>query len=113
MLTWWLNDRANCICPGCECPFTPSSEFVCRANNGPSVFPSEMAAPIVQAAGGSMTGSGIIPLDKSVVPVGRMGDEVDMAGQILYLTSRAGAYLNGNTIVVDGGRLGTFPSVGY
>lgn len=72
-----------------------------------------MAAPIVEAAGGSMTGGGTIPLNRSVVPLGRMGDEVDMAGQILYLASRAGAYLNGNTVVVDGGRLGTFPSTGY
>ncbi|GAB1315958.1 Rhamnolipids biosynthesis 3-oxoacyl-[acyl-carrier-protein] reductase [Madurella fahalii] len=89
--TWGI--RANCLCPG--------------------LFPSEMAAPIVEAAGGSMTGGGTIPVDKSVVPAGRMGDDVDMAGQILYLASRAGAYLNGNTIVVDGGRLGTFPSTGY
>ncbi|KAK4044257.1 hypothetical protein C8A01DRAFT_31570 [Parachaetomium inaequale] len=89
--TWGI--RANCLCPG--------------------LFPSEMAAPIVRAAGGSMMGDSIIPLDKSVVPLGRMGDETDMAGQILYLASRAGAYLNGNTIVVDGGRLGTFPSTGY
>ncbi|KAK0709535.1 hypothetical protein B0T26DRAFT_653002 [Lasiosphaeria miniovina] len=91
--TW--NIRANCLCPG--------------------LFPSEMAAPIVQAAGGSMSSGGnqAIPLDKSMVPLGRMGDEVDMAGQILYLASRAGAYCNGNVIVVDGGRLGTFPSTGY
>ena len=72
-----------------------------------------MAAPIGQAAGGSMTGGGVIPLDKKTVPLGRMGDEFDMAGQILYLASRAGAYLNGNVIVVDGGRLTTFPSTGY
>jgi NAD(P)-dependent dehydrogenase (short-subunit alcohol dehydrogenase family) len=72
-----------------------------------------MAAPIVAAAGGSMEGDSIIPLDKSVVPLGRMGTESDMAGQILYLTSRAGAYLNGNIIVVDGGRLTTFPSTAY
>ncbi|EGO54108.1 hypothetical protein NEUTE1DRAFT_124439 [Neurospora tetrasperma FGSC 2508] len=85
--------RCNVICPG--------------------LFPSEMAAPIVQAAGGSMTGGGVIPLDKKTVPLGRMGDEFDMAGQILYLASRAGAYLNGNVIVVDGGRLTTFPSTGY
>ena len=86
---------------------------MCLNANWGSVFPSEMAAPIVQAAGGSMGGDSIIPLDTSVVPLGRMGDESDMAGQILYLASRAGAYLNGNTIVVDGGRLGTFPSAGY
>jgi NAD(P)-dependent dehydrogenase (short-subunit alcohol dehydrogenase family) len=60
-----------------------------------------------------MTGDGVIPLEKHMVPLGRMGDELDMAGQILYLASRAGAYCNGNTIVVDGGRLGTFPSTGY
>ena len=72
-----------------------------------------MSAPIIRAAGGSMTGESTIPLDTSIVPVGRMGDETDMAGQILYLASRAGAYLNGNTIVIDGGRLGLFPSVGY
>ena len=60
-----------------------------------------------------MAGDGTVPLDTSVVPLGRMGDETDMAGQILYLASRAGAYLNGNTIVIDGGRLGLFPSVGY
>jgi NAD(P)-dependent dehydrogenase (short-subunit alcohol dehydrogenase family) len=72
-----------------------------------------MAAGIVQAAGGSMVGGGLIPMDKSKVPLGRLGDETDMAGQILYLASRAGAYLNGNVIVVDGGRLGTFPSTGY
>ncbi|RYP11956.1 hypothetical protein DL765_007535 [Monosporascus sp. GIB2] len=40
----------------------------------------------------------------------RPGDEKDMAGAILYLASRAGAYCNGAVIVSDGGRLGTFPS---
>ena len=77
------------------------------------VFPSDMSAPIVQASGGSMAGDGFIPLDRNIVPLGRMGDLQDMAGQILYLASRAGAYLNGNTILVDGGRLGNFPSTGY
>lgn len=79
-----------------------------------SVFPSEMSAPIVTAAGGSSgAGGGTIPLDKSIVPLGRMGDAKDMAGSILYLASRAGAYNNGLIAVVDGGRLGTFPSTGY
>ncbi|RYP72667.1 hypothetical protein DL769_004409 [Monosporascus sp. CRB-8-3] len=40
----------------------------------------------------------------------RTGDEQDMAGAILYLASRAGAYCNGTVIFSDGGRLGTFPS---
>jgi NAD(P)-dependent dehydrogenase (short-subunit alcohol dehydrogenase family) len=73
-----------------------------------------MSAPIVQAAGGSIDGDGgLIPVDKGVVPLGRMGDSEDMAGQILYLASKAGSYCNGNIILVDGGRLTTFPSTGY
>jgi NAD(P)-dependent dehydrogenase (short-subunit alcohol dehydrogenase family) len=73
-----------------------------------------MSAPIVEASGGSMSNSGgLIPVDKATVPLGRMGDDKDMAGQILYLASRAGAYCNGNIIVIDGGRLTTFPSTGY
>ncbi|RYP39519.1 hypothetical protein DL766_000341 [Monosporascus sp. MC13-8B] len=40
----------------------------------------------------------------------RPGNEKDMAGAILYLASRAGAYCNGAVIASDGGRLGTFPS---
>jgi len=74
-----------------------------------------MSAPIVEAAGGSLSDveSGLIPIDKGAIPLGRMGDASDMAGQILYLASRAGAYCNGNVILIDGGRLGTFPSTGY
>ncbi|KAG8170111.1 hypothetical protein KVR01_000856 [Diaporthe batatas] len=83
-----------------------------RANAlAPGLFPSEMSAPIVEKMGGSLTGGDLIPLDKSVVPLGRMGDAQDMTGTVLYLVSRAGAYLNGNVTVIDGGRLGTFPAV--
>ncbi|POS78135.1 short chain dehydrogenase [Diaporthe helianthi] len=82
-----------------------------RANAlAPGLFPSEMSAPIVEAMGGSVSGEGLIPLNKNVVPLGRMGDTQDMMGTVLYLVSRAGAYLNGNVTVLDGGRLGTFPS---
>jgi NAD(P)-dependent dehydrogenase (short-subunit alcohol dehydrogenase family) len=34
----------------------------------------------------------------------------DMAGTILFLASRAGAYVNGAVWLVDGGRIGTVPS---
>lgn len=44
------------------------------------------------------------------VPLRRMGREEEIAGTLLYLTSRAGAYTNGATLLVDGGRLGNFPS---
>ncbi|KAJ8130243.1 hypothetical protein O1611_g3389 [Lasiodiplodia mahajangana] len=73
--------RANLICPG--------------------LYPSEMSAPILARSG---------PIVKSQVPLERVGDEQDMGGAILYLASRAGAYLNGTVIVTDGGRLTTFPS---
>lgn len=36
-------------------------------------------------------------------PLGRIGEPEDMAGVTIYLASRAGAYLTGNVIPVDGG----------
>ena len=37
------------------------------------------------------------------VPIGRVGTLEDMAGAAIYLASRAGDYVVGETIVVDGG----------
>jgi NAD(P)-dependent dehydrogenase (short-subunit alcohol dehydrogenase family) len=37
------------------------------------------------------------------VPVGRVGNAMDMAGAAIYLASRAGDYVVGETLVVDGG----------
>ena len=37
------------------------------------------------------------------IPAGRIGTEEDMAGLAIYLASRAGDYVVGNTIAVDGG----------
>ncbi len=38
-------------------------------------------------------------------PLGRVGEDADMAGAALYLASRAGAYVNGEVIRVDGGTI--------
>lgn len=65
-----------------------------------TVFPSELAAPII--------GDGIFPKEK--IPLERSGTEEDMAGCILFLTSKAGAYCTGNVLVLDGGRLSLMPS---
>ncbi|EPE04924.1 rhamnolipids biosynthesis 3-oxoacyl [Ophiostoma piceae UAMH 11346] len=70
----------------------------------PGLFPSEMSANYL-ASLGATAGQSTIPIDKKTVPIGRIGDEKDMGGTVLYMVSRAGAYLNGNVIVVDGGRL--------
>lgn len=37
------------------------------------------------------------------IPLRRIGEPEDMAGVVLYLASRAGAYVTGQTIAVDGG----------
>jgi len=42
-----------------------------------------------------------------MVPLGRIGSPEDMAGTTIYLASRAGAYINGAIIPVDGGISGT------
>ena len=47
---------------------------------------------------------------KDRIPAERTGSEEDMAGTVLYLTSRAGAYCNGLVVVTDGGRLSVTPS---
>lgn len=84
---------------------------MCRVNAlAPGLFPSEMSADIVKGLGGDVNGSGVIPVDKNAVPLGRTGDEKDMAGTLLWMVSRAGAYCNGNVVVIDGGRLGVMPS---
>ncbi|EKM49760.1 uncharacterized protein PHACADRAFT_265412 [Phanerochaete carnosa HHB-10118-sp] len=65
----------------------------------PGIFPSEMS-------------DGLVSEDamKLAVPLGRQGDINDMGGLILYLASRAGAYINGSVQLIDGGRLSLFPS---
>jgi NAD(P)-dependent dehydrogenase (short-subunit alcohol dehydrogenase family) len=39
----------------------------------------------------------------SAVPIGRVGEPADLAGTILYLTGRAGAYTTGAIVPLDGG----------
>jgi NAD(P)-dependent dehydrogenase (short-subunit alcohol dehydrogenase family) len=37
------------------------------------------------------------------IPAGRIGVDTDMAGTAIFLASKAGDYVVGETIVVDGG----------
>ncbi|KAK0222124.1 hypothetical protein IW262DRAFT_1270789 [Armillaria fumosa] len=70
----------------------------------PGVFPSEMTTSPVTDTG--------YRLDPSVlcndVPLKRAGSEEDMAGAILFLGSRAGAYMNGSVFLADGGRANAY-----
>uniref|UniRef100_A0A7S2YCX8 Ketoreductase domain-containing protein n=1 Tax=Entomoneis paludosa TaxID=265537 RepID=A0A7S2YCX8_9STRA len=42
----------------------------------------------------------------SHIPLARMGNEDDMAGACIYLSSRAGAWVTGTVLTVDGGTVG-------
>ncbi|WP_138378760.1 SDR family oxidoreductase [Luteithermobacter gelatinilyticus] len=61
----------------------------------PGPFPSAMTKGLFEAVG----------TDKIIreVPRGRIGEPEDMAGAAIYLCSRAGSYVTGATLTVDGG----------
>ncbi|KAG9529046.1 NAD(P)-binding protein, partial [Aureobasidium melanogenum] len=74
----------------------------------PGLFPSELASTLLSDSKADPREEG--SFDKSYIPAERTGTEEDMAGTILYIASRAGAYLNGNILVIDGGRLNVMHS---
>jgi NAD(P)-dependent dehydrogenase (short-subunit alcohol dehydrogenase family) len=85
-----------------------SSEFVdtgIRVNGiSPGYFPSEMTTKTESDENQKSHLDETFTEGKDV-PAGRPGDEKDMGSTILYLASRAGEYLNGHIIVLDGGWL--------
>ena len=60
----------------------------------PGPFPSKMMAATLEAFGDAIAAS---------APLRRIGRDDDMAGIAIFLASRAGSYLNGAVIPVDGG----------
>ena len=64
----------------------------------PGFFMSKMAAGLMEKAGGEEA------LGKSS-PNGRVGRPEDIAAAVVYLSSRAGGHVNGDTIVLDGGKI--------
>ncbi len=61
----------------------------------PGWFETELTAPFLKGAGaGVMAGQN---------PAGRLGEPHDLDGVVLLLASKAGAYMTGSSIVVDGG----------
>jgi NAD(P)-dependent dehydrogenase (short-subunit alcohol dehydrogenase family) len=63
----------------------------------PGPFPSKMMAHTLQTMGDEI---------RARVPLKRIGEPADMAGVALYLASRAGSYVTGVVIPVDGGIVG-------
>jgi len=47
----------------------------------------------------------------SRIPLGRIGSPDDAAGTCIFLASRAGAYVNGATIALDGGSVTSPPKL--
>jgi len=75
------------------------SEYRIRSNIiAPGIYPTDMAARFQVGA----------TVPTNIIPEGRTGTDEDMASLILYLSTRAGAYVNGNVSLTDGGRLGLF-----
>ncbi|KAK3297078.1 uncharacterized protein B0H64DRAFT_473234 [Chaetomium fimeti] len=64
----------------------------------PGFFPSKMSNGLLEMSGGAEA------LGKEN-PLRRLGQAEDIAGVVVYLTSRAGAYVNGAAIEIDGGAL--------
>jgi len=60
----------------------------------PGAFPSKMTAGIQKAMGDEITAG---------VPLKRWGEPADIVGAAIYLASKAGAYVSGAVIPVDGG----------
>ena len=69
------------------------SNIVC-----PGPYPSEMTSANPQVYGTNQ------------IPQGRMGNLNDIAGLVLFMVGKAGAYMNGTSQITDGGRVAVFPS---
>lgn len=64
----------------------------------PGPFESKMMAATLATWGDAI---------RAEIPLGRIGEPDDVAGAAIYLCSRAGAYVTGAVLPVDGGILGT------
>lgn len=95
------------------------NRFHIRSNLiAPGLYPSEMTQGHtsqmpkfgdVEGHGVAFAGARAMPPDRS--PAERTGSEQDIAGIILFMASQAGAYLNGEMTVTDGGRLALLPAI--
>ncbi|KAK0727401.1 hypothetical protein B0T26DRAFT_640326 [Lasiosphaeria miniovina] len=64
----------------------------------PGFFPSKMSIGLLKEAGG-------VDEIAKTNPMLRLGQPDDIAGVVIYLTSRAGGHVNGATVEIDGGAM--------
>jgi NAD(P)-dependent dehydrogenase (short-subunit alcohol dehydrogenase family) len=84
--------------------------FNIRINGlAPGLFPTELAGDVIAAVGAKGDPLEEGSISSSIIPATRVGREEDMVGTVMYLASAAGAYLNGNVTVLDGGRVSQLP----
>ncbi|KAG6841696.1 hypothetical protein C0991_007966 [Blastosporella zonata] len=88
-----------------------STEFALKKVNvrvnaiAPGVYASEMTFDEIKPEQVDKIGKGVCG-----VPAGRAGTGQEMAGTAVYLASRAGGYMNGQELVIDGGYVAVNPS---
>ncbi|KAH7055840.1 gluconate 5-dehydrogenase [Macrophomina phaseolina] len=70
----------------------------------PGFFPSKMANGLMELSGGQEQLA-------ATSPNRRLGQLEDIAAAVVYLSSRAAGHVNGDTIVLDGGKLWGRPSL--
>jgi len=71
----------------------------------PGVYESEMTYDIIGPDRVDKVGKGVHP-----IPARRAGTAQEMAGTAVYLASRAGGYMNGQEIIIDGGYVAVNPA---
>jgi NAD(P)-dependent dehydrogenase (short-subunit alcohol dehydrogenase family) len=81
------NIRVNALCPHLvETAFTTGLPFMGDANE-----------------------NGVVKVDKSVNPAGRVLSEEDVAAAVLWVCGKGGEMVDGAVVLVDGGKVGTVP----
>ncbi|KAF2801064.1 short chain dehydrogenase/reductase family [Melanomma pulvis-pyrius CBS 109.77] len=92
-----------------KCLSTDFAPYGIRANSiAPGLFITEMTGSFFVDGGKGMATKGALP--KEVNPAMRSGSPEDIAGTALWLVSRAGAYVNGCIVLLDGGATSITPA---
>ena len=97
---------------GIDAEYRPPGNLI-----APGLYPSEMTQGTMKSLdkfegpkGHEDAFSGASKMAPDRCPAGRSGSENDFAATVLFMASRGGAYLNGETLISDGGRMSQLPA---